>query len=336
MDSPWLHHFLSFYLSITIAISQYVLFILTKIKGFPVFVTLTDAILSLYFRFCDLSPCTVDLDDQTTMHFWTANHRRFNKPGLVLIHGCGGNSRWQFVRQVGPLSQSFNLYIPDLLFFGKSFTNRLDRTDVFQAKCVCEGLKRLGVERFSMYAISYGGFVAYRMAEIYPDSVEKVVIVSSGIGCTEEQKVKHMRKIGRNVLDLLLPEKPDDLRLLVNLSMYKRNPFEWVPDFFLREFINVMCKNYRKEKQELLEHLLAKKADSDPPIITQETLLIWGDQDNVFPLLLAHQLQRRLGPKSKLEIIKDTGHAANIESPDSVNDLIKSFVLGSSKVHSVK
>ncbi|KAA8541633.1 hypothetical protein F0562_022785 [Nyssa sinensis] len=174
------------------------------------------------------------------------------------------------------------------------------------------------------------------MAGIYPDLVEKVVIVSSGIGCTEEQKGKHLRKIRRNVLELLLPEKTDDLRLLVNLSMYKYDPLKWVPDFILRQFMDVMHKNFKKEKQELVEHLLSKNVDSDLPILTQETLLIWGDQDYVFPLSMAHQLQRRLGPKSKLEIIKDTGHAANLESPDSLNDLIKSFVLGSSEVRSVK
>ncbi|XP_059644675.1 uncharacterized protein LOC132286365, partial [Cornus florida] len=324
MDS---HHLLSFYLSILKRIAS----IFLTIKRFPFFVTLFDAIISVYFRFCGLSPCTVDLDDQTTMHFWTTNHRRFDKPGLVIIHGYGGNSRLQFVRQVGPLSQCFNLYVPDLLFFGKSFTNRSDRTELFQARCVCEGLKRLGVDRFSVYAISYGGFVGYRMAEICPEMVDKVVIVSSGIGCTEDQKGEQLRKLNRDPRDILLPEKPDDLRLLINLSIYKFDPFKWVPDFLLKEFINVMCKDYRKEKLELVEHILAMKADSDFPILTQETLLIWGDQDNVFPVCLAHQLQRHLGPKSKLEIIKDTGHAVNVESPDTLNHLIKLFVLGKSK-----
>lgn len=87
-------------------------------------------------------------------------------------------------------------------------------------------------------------------------------------------------------------------------------------------------------------------------ILVKETLIIWGDKDNVFPVQFAHQLQRyimlyilpldcnfevtltsfmdyrHLGAQSRLEMIKDTGHAANIESPDAVNSLIKSFVLG--------
>ncbi|KAF2294683.1 hypothetical protein GH714_015435 [Hevea brasiliensis] len=221
--------------------------------------------------------------------------------------------------------------MPDLLFFGKSYSNRPDRTDAFQAGCLIEGLNRLGVDKFSVYSISYGGYVAYRMAEICPKyMMEKLVIVSSGVAWSDDEKGEHIKKIGRDPKELLVPTNPNDLRLLVKLSVYKGKPLKWLPDFFLQEFINVLGNNNRKEKLELVEHLLAKKADTDLPILTQETLLIWGDQDNVFPVHLAHQLQRHLGPKSRVEIIKDTGHAANIESPDAVNTLIASFLLGHS------
>nr|POE78304.1 hypothetical protein CFP56_64508 [Quercus suber] len=53
-----------------------------------------------------------------------------------------------------------------------------------------------------------------------------------------------------------------------------------------------------------------------------KTLLIWGEKDNIFPVFLAHQLQRHLGPKSRLAILKDSGHAVNIDSPNMVNELI--------------
>ncbi|KAL3824496.1 hypothetical protein ACJIZ3_020525 [Penstemon smallii] len=294
----YLHHFLSFYFSLAAIISQYLFSEFPKIQRFPIFVPVVEAILSLYFRFsCHLVQYTVDLDDQTTVHFWAPAQRKSNKPNLAMIHGYGANSKWQFFYQVGPLSESFNLYIPDLLFFGKSHTNCTNRTETFQAESVSAGLKALGVERCSVYCISYGGYVGYRMAEIYPEMVEKMVIVSSGIGCTEDQKEEQMKSVGCDVVDFLLPEKPEGLRRLMDLTVYKPNLFKWAPDFILQEFIEVMCNSNKKGKQELVEHLLENKSECDIQTLTHETLLIWGDKDNIFPLSFAHQLQRYISSR---------------------------------------
>lgn len=239
MESSKLWHLISLYLSTVFAIFRNLLVYVLNLNRSPFLTNVMDTILSLYFRLCDLSPCAIDLDDQTTIHFWVANHRRFNKPSLVMVHGYGGNSLWQFLHQVGPLSRKFNVYIPDLLFFGKSYSKSKDRSDLFQAKCLSDGLKRLGVDKFSVYAISYGGFVAYRMAEMCPDAVEKVAIMSSGILYTDDQRVQQLKNIGRHPSEILVPKNPDDLRLLVNLSMYKQSSVHWLPDFLLRQFITV-------------------------------------------------------------------------------------------------
>lgn len=208
--------------------------------GLPITFKFLAAFLELYFRFCGLSPCSIDLDDRTTMHFWTTNQRRPDKPDLVMIHGYGGSALWQFLGQVGPLSRAFNVHLPDLLFFGKSHTKWAERSDIFQAKCLAEGMRRLGVNRYSLYGISYGGFVAYRLAEMRPEEVAKVVIVSSAIIWTEDQKRDLLIRNGRDALEILLPETPSDLRLLVSLSTYKSDPFKWVPDFILSRFVQVI------------------------------------------------------------------------------------------------
>ncbi|KAD4585027.1 hypothetical protein E3N88_22628 [Mikania micrantha] len=199
------------------------------------------------------------------------------------------------------------------------------------AKCVCDGLKKMKVDKFSVYAISYGGFVGYRMAEVKEEMVEKLVIVSSGIVCKHDRKLEHVKKIGRSVVDLLVAKTPEDLRMLCRMSIHKCDIGRWIPDFFLWGFIAVEC--CRKEKEELVEELLTDQPeDVDLPVLTQETLLIWGEKDTVFPLDWAYQLQRHLGKKSRLEIIRNVGHAANFEAPYSLNRYITTFLLGSSKL----
>lgn len=161
----------------------------------------------------------------------------------------------------------------------------------FQARCVGEGMNRLGMEKYSLCGISYGGFVVYRMAEFYSEEVEKVVIMSSGICATEEQREELTRRGGRDVVEILMPQKAEDLRALVEWSMYQ--PPRWMPAFMMQDFIHVMYTNFRKERIEMLKELLAKKVDVNTfQVINKETLIIWGDQDIVFPLCMAHQLKR--------------------------------------------
>ena len=97
----------------------------------------------------------------------------------------------------------------------------------------------MSVKNFSVVGISYGGYVTYRMAEIYQDEVEKVVIMSSGVCYTDDQKEKQLKKIGRNVFDLIMPEKAQDMRLFMNLCIYKSSPFKLIPNFFLTGFVQV-------------------------------------------------------------------------------------------------
>ncbi|KAF6162420.1 hypothetical protein GIB67_017308 [Kingdonia uniflora] len=291
-------------------------------------VTLNEYLLHLYFHYHNLKPQTITLDSHTHLHFWVPTTINKSKPSIVLIHGFGGNAKWQLHHQISSLSQSSNLYVPDLLFFGKSYSSRSGRSDAFQAECVGEGLRRLGVERYGVFGVSYGGYVAYQMADMYRDEVEKVVVLSSGICYSEEERVRKIIGGGKDVEDIFIPENVEDLRMLIGLSWFK--PF-WVPDFVLQDFINVMNRTHKKERKEMLHHLLMSKSDLDSlPVLNQETLIIWGDADKVFPLNLGHRLARHLGAKAKLEVIKDVGHAANLESPHAVNHLLKSFFTSSS------
>ncbi|KAJ9559603.1 hypothetical protein OSB04_004763 [Centaurea solstitialis] len=281
------------------------------INAFPM--TSADVILSAYFRYCNLLQTTVYLDDkhQTKLHFLATKHRTRNKHNLVLIHGFGGTAKWQFVLQIAELARDFNVYVPDLVFFGDSYSSNADRSDRFQARCVCDGLRKLGVERFSVYAISYGGFVAYRMAEMHEEMVEKLVIVSSGIVCSSESKSEHLKRLGRNVVDLLVAKTPEDLRALCRISIHRCDFSRWIPDFFLWRFIDIredlingICFQIqccRKEKKELVMELLDEKSDVDLPVLTQETLLVWGEKDVVFPVEWGYELHSNYVEKGSNE-----------------------------------
>ena len=179
------------------------------------------------------------LDDQTTMHFWGPRNKTPHKPSLVLIHGFGPVATWQWRRQVRSLAPHFNVYIPDLIFFGGSSTTSTERSEVFQAKSVGKLLDKLEVVKLHVVGTSYGGLVAYNLAKMLGEGrVMKVVIASSGVNMTASSNQAIVRTSQLDSIeDLMLPSSPHHLRKLMSLSIYK--PPHIVPDFVLNAFIHV-------------------------------------------------------------------------------------------------
>ncbi|XP_019263927.1 PREDICTED: uncharacterized protein LOC109241618 [Nicotiana attenuata] len=276
-----------------------------------------------------LKSSTTDLTDGTIMHCWIPKNHKEKKPTLVLIHGIGANAMWQWNEFISPLSSRFNLYVPDLLFFGESYTTRPERSELFQAQCVMRIMEVYGVKKMTVVGLSYGGFVGYSMAVQFPEAVERVVLGCSGV-CLEEKDMENgmlQVKSVEEAVSILLPQTPEKLRQLMKLSFYK--PAQKVPSCFLNDFIDVMCTVNHQERKELIEALHNNRKFSDLPNITQPTLIIWGEYDQIFPLELAHRLKRHLGENAQLVIIKDAGHAINMEKPKELYKHLKSFLLDS-------
>ncbi|OEL16436.1 hypothetical protein BAE44_0022547 [Dichanthelium oligosanthes] len=263
----------------------------------------------------------------TTLRVWCPSSPS-SKPPLLLLHGFGGDSKWTWARNLPRLSRHFHVYAPDLVFFGASSRSSSPlRSVAFQARCAADAMRLLGVPRYDVAGISYGGFVAYRMAAAEArDAVGRVVVMTSGVAATPGEMREMAAREDRTVEEALLPKTAEGLRFLVRRSMHRPPP--WMPDFVLDDFIQLMCVDQRKERAELLQELLKNGAGFDPlPVLTQETLIIWGDKDRVFPVDLGYRLQRHLGGKTRLEIVKDAGHALQLEGADHVNKFIKSFLL---------
>ncbi|KAJ7945416.1 alpha/beta-Hydrolases superfamily protein [Quillaja saponaria] len=241
-----------------------------------------------------LKSVTTDLGEGTIMHCWVPRTHKESKPNLLLIHGFGANAMWQWNDFVSPLTARFNVYVPDLVFFGDSCTTRPDRTESFQAQCVMGLMDAHRVRKMNVVGISYGGFVGYSMATQFPERLERLVLCCAGV-CLEEKDMDagmFMVKTVDEAVSILLPQTPDKMRDLLRLSFVK--PIKGLPSCFLNDYIDVMCTEYFKERKELIEALHKDRKLVDLPKITQPTLIIWGEKDQVFPLELAHRLKRHL------------------------------------------
>lgn len=79
--------------------------------------------------------------------------------------------------------------------------------------------------------------MAYRMAEMWPERVEKVVIASSGVNMRRKENAELLKRAKvEKIEDLMLPTAAWQLRKLMGLSVFRRL---YMPNFFLNDLIDV-------------------------------------------------------------------------------------------------
>lgn len=174
------------------------------------------------------------------MQCWVPKLREDSKPNLLLIHGFGHNAMWQWADTVTCMTRHFNVYVPYLVFFGESYTTRPKRSDGFQAQCLMRLMEAHSVtSRLSVAGLSYGGFVAYSMAAQFLAVVDRVVIGSAAVCMEEGDSVEGRFNVPSLdvAADILLPQTPDKLKELMNMTLTK--PPKFPPNCFLYDFIQV-------------------------------------------------------------------------------------------------
>ncbi|XP_009587042.1 uncharacterized protein LOC107766789 isoform X1 [Nicotiana tabacum] len=281
----------------------------------------------------------VEIERGTIMHFWvpteTIHYHNPNnklpnstpKPAVVFVHGFVSNGILTWLFQVLSLRISgadFAIYVPDLLFFGDSFTDRPERSTSFQADCLAKGMMKLGVEKFSLVGLSYGGMVGFKLAQLYPHMVESMVMSSTVIELTESISNASLENIGfTSWPDFLLPKTVSGVKVLLSIGSHK---LPWLPEFFYKDFLEVMFAN-RKEKAELLDALVI--SDKDATIIpnySQRIYLLCGDDDKIFNMAVSDNMKQKLGENGTIEYIKEAGHLVQLERPCSYNNYLKKFL----------
>ncbi|WVZ69527.1 hypothetical protein U9M48_018300 [Paspalum notatum var. saurae] len=254
-----------------------------------------------------------------------------SRPAVVLVHGFAaeGIVTWQF--QVGALAKHYDVYVPDLLYFGGSTSPSSDRSPAFQAECLATALRKLGVGPCAVVGFSYGGMVSFKLAEAHPELVRWLVVSGSVVAMTDSISEAALERIGvKSSAELLLPESVQGLKALLSIATYRNL---WFPDRLHRDYLEpprrmimqVMFAN-RKERAELLEGLVVSNKDATVPVLPQKILLLWGENDNIFNIELAKTMKEQLGDKATLQSISKAGHLVHLERPCVYNQCLKEFL----------
>lgn len=257
---------------------------------------------------------TVLLGD-ANVHYWEGGEG----PPVVLLHGFGASAIWQWHEQAGPLARNHRVIVPDLLWFGGSWSRRRDFSIDHQLATVIALLDHLGIEQADFVGISYGGIIAHELAALHPDRVRRLAILDSpGRSYTAEDHTAMLERFAvADVGELLVPDAPEDIEVLLELGYFKppRTP-RWVQS----QVLDGMYSEFRAEKLSLLESLLGQLAELEhrPGRVTHETLLIWGENDPVFPLEIGRRLEAAMEGRAVLRVVERARHAPNLEHGELV------------------
>src|SRR5450759_5246801 len=100
-------------------------------------------------------------------------------PAVLFIHGLTGSSRhWSHL--VDALDSDHRVLAPDLHGHGASAKPMGDYSLSAHAATLRDLLDRLGIDRVTLVGHSLGGGIALQFCYLFPERVERLVLVASG------------------------------------------------------------------------------------------------------------------------------------------------------------
>lgn len=252
---------------------------------------------------------------------------------ILAIHGLGASAyTWRNLQGRFPDHQ---LILLDLKGHGESFKPRDTNYSIpDQAELVLQFIREQDLKNLTLLGNSYGGavalMVAIRLTKEEPERLSKLILICSG-GYNQDLPW-HLKLIRTPVLGWLalhlMPATMNTLTVL-RYSYQKKGLISWEQ---CQAYARPICSTggrhalIQVSKQAVpdnFEELIAQY-----PTISVPTLIIWGRNDRVIPLLIGERLNRDI-PNSELVVLDDVGHVPQEEKPEETVAAIMKF-LGSS------
>ena len=248
---------------------------------------------------------------------------------LILLHGGNGSIEF-WLYNIAALAQDHQVYAFDMMGSGKSDYPDGSYSLGEQAEFLRGFMLALDIDTATLIGNSMGGGVALEFTQLYPEQVDRLVLVASmGLGREISVGIRLITLPG--VINLLRPGRwMIPAMLKSNFYNSSQLPPDWIELRYLifaipgrnRVILRLGKSNF---------NLAGVRADVYQPIIaslpniTQKTLIIWGDCDRIIPVKHAYIAAAGL-PNSQLEIFPNCGHHPYLEYPAKFDRLVLDFL----------
>jgi len=230
------------------------------------------------------------------------------KPVLVLLHGMfGAAHNWKECAE--QLGRSWEVRTPELPVWD------MPRSETGVHSLVAH-VERLidseGIEQAAVAGNSLGGHIALELALRRPDKVAALVLMgSSGLferGLEGQAPRRPTREwVRAKMREVFFDEAHVTESLVEEVHRTISDPLR----------IMKIIRMAKSAKQGNMAGVLHA--------IRCPVLLVWGEEDEITPVVSAHEFKRHI-PHAELEFISRCGHAPNIERPREVSALMEGFL----------
>jgi pimeloyl-ACP methyl ester carboxylesterase len=272
-----------------------------------------------------LSPKTIQINGHTI--FYTV--KGDGKP-LLLIHGYGAGM-WVWEKQIEALSQSYRVYVLDLIGHGFSDRPKVSYTPETYIHFLRDFMDGVGIEKATLIGNSMGGGIAWAMAILYPERVDRLILINCvPPDVLHQVKNESFRTLvaikdipilpylviaarGKNSIRWILLECVSNIKLITPEVVNRQYPLSKIKG---STWVLYSTFKHAEEALELKDQL---------SMIVQPALFIWGERDLIFPPQVGETLHQAITGSEFLRIEK-SGHIPMWETPDEVNQAILSFL----------
>jgi pimeloyl-ACP methyl ester carboxylesterase len=238
----------------------------------------------------------------------------------VLLHGGPLDSR-EWRRQLDGLSDDFTVVAWDMPGCGGSDDPPEHFRTRDHAYWLAAFIDALGLEQPHVLGLSFGSGLALELYRWHPTIPRTLILASAYAGWAGSlpPEVAEQRKQGM-LRRIELPPEEFAREFLPSL-LADSAPAEVV------DGVRAILSDFHPAGQRAL--LRAGFAEHDVrdvlAVIDVPTLLLYGDKDVRSPLSVAEEMHATI-PGSRLVVIPDAGHMADIEAPDRFNAEVRTFL----------
>ncbi|WP_119459869.1 alpha/beta fold hydrolase [Rhodospirillaceae bacterium SYSU D60014] len=252
------------------------------------------------------------------------------KADLVLLHGTPSHS---FIwREIAPrlVASGFNLYLYDLLGFGRSERPvGADTSVAAQGPILSAMLRHWGLDRPHIIAHDIGGAIGLRHAILEPDPLASLTVID--ICSYDSWPSETWKSIIASHMDSYasMPAAAfrDLLTRQLRMTVHDESRMEGeVLEAYLApisgpvgrlSFFHHQVRHYDSRYTEEISHRLAE--------IACPVQIIWGAEDRWQPLHWAKRLAKDI-PGARLDIVPEAGHFLMEDAPDAVVEHLVTFL----------